>query len=109
MKQRDIRTGRPSALSCILITALALSHLQRGVQHVNFAGLLPGLGQSKALRGSHPGDPLDHPLNPGEFHQHVLLLRTQPTHIHCVIERLTRHLCGEVEALMRTQHSRVRR
>ena len=79
-----------------------LAHLQHGVQHVDFAGLLSGLGQRKPLRGSHPGNPLDHSLNSGEIHQHVLVLRTQPTHTHCIIERLTQHLCGEAEQLTRT-------
>lgn len=81
-----------------------ITHLQHGVQHLNFAGLLSGLAQSEALRGSHPGDPLDHPLNSGEFHQHVLVLRTQPTRIQRVIHRLTHHLCGEVGRFIMVFH-----
>lgn len=74
--------------------SLTLTHLQHGVQHVDLTSLLSSLRQSKALRWAHPGDPLDHSLHPGEFHQHILVLWTQAMHIHCVVNRLTHHLCG---------------
>lgn len=91
--------GRPPSCTSIIFPAPVLAHLQHGVQHVDFAGLLSGLGQSESLRGSHPGDTLHHPLHSGELHQYVLVLRAQPTHIRCVIKRLTHHLCGEAEQL----------
>lgn len=69
-----------------------LTHLQHGVQHVDLAGLVSSLGQSEALWRSHPGDPLDHSLHPGELHQHILVLRTQTLHTYYVINCLTKHL-----------------
>ncbi|TNN69443.1 hypothetical protein EYF80_020277 [Liparis tanakae] len=70
------------------------AHLQHGVQHVDLAGLVPGLRQSEALGGAHPVDPLHHSLQPGELHQHVLLLWTQAQRPHGVVHRLTHHLSG---------------
>jgi len=74
--------------------SLSVTHLQHGVQHVDLAGLVPGLRQSEALRRAHPVDPLDHSLQPGELHQHILLLWTQAQLPHGVVNRLTHHLLG---------------
>lgn len=76
------------------LTLLFLTDLQHGVQHVDLAGLVSGLRESKALRWSDPGNPLNHSLHTGEFHQHVLVLRSQPAHVYRVVNGLTQHLEG---------------
>lgn len=73
---------------------LFFTDLQHRVQHVDLAGLVSGLRQSKALWRSHPRYPLDHSLHPGELHQHILVLRTQPAHTQCVVNCFTQHLWG---------------
>lgn len=88
---------------------LFLTHLQHGVQHMDLASLLSSLRQSEALRWSHPGDPLDHSLHPGELHQHILILWTQALHTHCIVSCLTHHLwdTGEVGGLGATERERI--